>query len=69
MHGGPFREDIYPMGPCSYVVHTLALKGYLGPDFGGYVDTIVLLGPFGIARLCVVHPGFAQETRCPRHAT
>ena len=38
----------YPKGPCRYMVDTWAVKGLLYHDFGAYVCTTVVLGPFGI---------------------
>ena len=39
-----------PKGPCRYMVGTWALKGLLYHDFGAYVCTIVVLGPFGFPK-------------------
>ena len=35
-----------PKGPCTIMVTNWALKGLLYHDFGAYVYTIVVLGPF-----------------------
>ena len=36
-----------PKGPGTVMVTTWALKGLLSPDFGAYVYTKMVLGPFG----------------------
>ena len=38
-----------PKAPCTIFASTWALKGLLYHDFGAYVYTIVVLGPFGRA--------------------
>ena len=42
--------------PCRYMVGTWALKGLLYHDFGAYVYTIVVLGPFGNSLLVCALP-------------
>ena len=41
-----------PKGPCRYMVQTCYLKGLPYHDFGAYVGTIMVLGPFGTAGIC-----------------
>ena len=37
----------FPKGPCRYMAYTWALKGLPYYEFGAYVCTVVVLGPFG----------------------
>ena len=44
--GSRFRMIVILHG-CRYMVYTLALRGLLSHDFGAYVRTVMVLGPFG----------------------
>ena len=51
-----------PKVPCTSVVCTWALKGFLYPYFGVYVCNIIMLGPFGLRNI----PGWAiRQSRDP----